>query len=622
MKISGSKILNSILLCTALLTAPGHGLSAERHELTVQDLAYGLSLYQFYQNKPLLAITELDVGKAKNALTRQPDDAELLLGGLYFNYGLANEAESIFNQLLQDKTEAQTQNRIWFNLARVQYDQGHFDQALELLTRIDAELPSQREDQKQHLLTNLYIRNQQYDLASEAVKQIKGDSVWRPYSEYNLGVALAGSDNSEQGKDWLKKVTTYPSTDQEILALLDSTHLALGLSALKQQKSEEAIDSFIKIRLSGPLSNKALLGIGWAWSLKSASDQALNYWLSLRNKQQIDGATQEAILAIPYAIEQKGDKTLAAQYYSKAASSYDDLLVQMDLIIGYIQQNKLINSLHQNRLVVDESRSFDEPQSLQSLTTAYLNQLFASSEFELEVRHYQELLDIQSSLTRWQNNLPVLQLMLEERKLSFEQKRPLVESSTSFEELQALKGQRDQFSDIVNTIEQTQDYLALAFEDEVDYLDQLEEIQNSFAILEGNQNFSEEQVKFRLLSGLIHYQISIDFPRRFWSVKRELELLDRSLLQASSSAQSLSQAAELNEVRLEDFSQRIEGQNEEINLQVKKVTQLIDQQQQHINSLAISEVEAQKVHVKQLRLSARYSLARLYDEISSQGKLP
>lgn len=614
-------MLKPILLLISLLCSVAVSIADERHEQIIKDLPYGLALFEFYQDKPLAAITELDVGKYRNTLNNQPDDAELLLGGLYFSYGLADEAEAIFTQLIDDKTEDDTQNRIWFNLARVQYDQGRYTQTLDLLSRIDEKLPAQREAQKEHLLTNLYIRQQEYGMAAEAAGRIKSKSIWHPYSAYNLGVALVKSGENEQGRNWLNRAAKYDSTNQEVQALLDSTHLALGLNALRQRNAEEAIDNFVKIRLSGPLSNKALLGTGWAWSLQSSPDQALNFWLTLKKKAQIDGATHEAILAIPYAIEQKGNKALATQYYDQAARNYDELLQQMDLIVQRIENDELIATLHQQHLVDDEFGSMIQEAALLSADSPYLHQLLASSNFQLEVRRYQELLDIQASLQRWQNELPVLHLMLDERKLSFEQKRPIVEETTSFAELEQLKNQRDEFADEVNRIDQQEDYLALAFEDEVDYLDQLEAIQSSFEVLAGQQDLSEELEKYRLLSGLLNWQISTDFPRRYWAVKSELIQLDRAMEQASVAAQSLSQAADLNEVNLQDFSERIAGQNEAIESQYNKVAELILLQQQHLNELAIKEIEAQKNHVKQLRLSARYSLARLYDEIAREGKL-
>lgn len=619
MFFSGLKTYKKILLFGTVLLLPVTGGADERHDQTVKDLPYGLSLFQFFQDKSLSAITEIDVGKARERLTNQADDAELLLGGLYFSYGLPNESEAIFNQLLEDKTEESTQDRIWFNLARVQYEQGNFEQAYDLLSRIEDELPTQREAQKNHLLTNLYIKQKQFDEAAKATKKIPSNNPLRAYSQYNLGVALVSEQQHEQGKNWLRNVTKFESSDKEMLALLDSTNLALGLNALRQGNPEEAIDNFFKIRLSGPLSNKAILGTGWAWSQKSKPDQALSYWLTLKNKAQNDGATHEAILAVPYAVEQKGDKVLATQYYDQAARNFDDLLDNMDIIADSIKSNELIHALHDNHLVRDHSiRSSLDIKPLQTPATPYLHQLFASTEFQLEVRHYQELLDIQSGLQRWQNNLPVLQLMLDERTLSFEQKRPMIEQSSSFDELSAIQEQRDALATRVNQIESSEDIYAVADEDEVDYLDQLQDIQDIISRFEEQQDFSEEKEKYRLLSGLLQWQVSTSFPQRFWRIKRELQLLDRALSEAGKSAQSLAQASQLNELKLQDFAQRIIGQDEQIARQSEKVDHLIARQQQFINQLALDEIDAQKNHLKQLRLSARYSLARLYDEISKQ----
>jgi hypothetical protein len=368
------------------------------------------------------------------------------------------------------------------------------------------------------------------------------------------------------------------------------------------------------------LSNKALLGTGWAWSLKGEPAKALDYWLTLKQNGQFDRASHEAILAAASAIEQKGDKAVAIQYYDQAARDFDIMLERLDQAIKNIEQFELIEALHTNRLVHDDSgQGLDFP-SLNITSTPYLHQLFASQDFQLEVRHYQELLNIQSTLNRWDNNLPVLQLMLDERTRSFENKKPLLQQTTSFDELQELRNKRDEYAQQVASIENKHDYLALANEDETDYLEQLDEIRTFFDTFGSEDDFSGERDKFRLLSGLLHYQIEVDFPRRFWKVKRELILLDRALEQAGKSAQSLASAADLNETKLADFASRIQGQEQLIKSQREQVAALISRQQQLINSLAIAELESQKRNIGQLRLSARYSLARLYDDISQQEK--
>ena len=118
------------------------------------------------------------------------------------------------------------------------------------------------------------------------------------------------------------------------------------------------------------------------------------------------------------------------------------------------------------------------------------------------------------------------------------------------------------------------------------------------------------------MSGLLQWNISTDYPRRYWSLQHQLQLLDRALKQSTKSAASLQQASKINVVKLNDFKQRISGQGSEIERMEINASQLIEQQEQLINLQALEALEKRQQHVAQLKLSARYSLTRLYDELS------
>ncbi|NIW25563.1 MAG: hypothetical protein GWN29_13900, partial [Gammaproteobacteria bacterium] len=61
-----------------------------------------------------------------------------------------------------------------------------------------------------------------------------------------------------------------------------------------------------RVRLEGPFSNKALLGVGWADAERGDYRAALSPWLELRQRNIIDPAVQESLLAVPYAFSQLG----------------------------------------------------------------------------------------------------------------------------------------------------------------------------------------------------------------------------------------------------------------------------------------------------------------------------
>ncbi len=606
-----------IFFCCASLTV---NASEYRHEQKVADLAYGVSLYHLFQDEKLAAITDLTVAKEKHLLNNNPENAELLLASLYFDYGLPEKAETIFGQLLDENISASVKNRVWFNLARVQYEAANFVQAEVLLNRISKQLTPLREAEKQYILSELNIRKQSFDRAQQAIAAIDEQYVWRAYSEYNLGIALTTKQNAQYGHEWLEKLIARNSADEELLSLQDSARLVLGLSLLQQNKFDEAIEYFSAIRVSGLLSNKALLATGWAWSRKADPEKALIYWKVLLEKRQVDDATLEAYLATAYAYEQLGNNALAAKSYKRAVKQFQRYMQEMDGFIKSIKQMDLINTLYNEAMIQTGSPELPESNVLSYRATPYIQHLVASKSFQHALQNYRELLEIKNSLARWKQNLPVFELMLAERSSSFENKRPQVEQSTDFQQLENLRQQRTALAEEVGRVKDSQDIMALADEDEADYLERLEDVKLLLSSLDVQQDLAAAKEKYRLIYGLLYWDISTDFPRRYWQIFHQLQLLDRALSQAEVSARSLQQAASIHEAGLADLGQRIIGQNKEIEQQQTKVSGLIEQQEQLINQLAIEAIKSRKQQLVQLRLNARYSLTRVYDEIAKQRK--
>ena len=608
--------MNSIFPRTiALILLAGVSASqaaTPRHEATVKELAYGVSLYHLFQGKNLAAITDIGAAKQRGQLNRQKEDAELLLGSLYYDFGLADESEKIFEQMLVEEESPAIKNRVWFNLARVQYEKGNFDRAQDLLSRIDDSLSPQRKDQQYYMLSNIYSRQQQFPLAIETVQKIDADSVWSSYADFNLGLELLKNQSDRQ---WLKKLALDENGDDEIRALQDNARYLLGLSALRDNYLDRALQYFNRIHIDTPLSNKALLATGWAWYKKLDTRQALAYWRILRQKNAPDAATQEALIAMADAREKSGDKAQAIKNYQQAAATYDRFLQELDQVIETIKQPGFADAL----LAEPITQQGAEDKKGQSKITAYLYALFSRNEFQQALENYRQLLEMQKTLERWQQNVPVFELMLAERKQTFQLRQQQIDVDANDQRLQALQTSRDRLAAEVQRIEQEQDFRSLANEDEVDYYNQLDDINNLIDKLQATRDMSQARQKYRLMRGLLDYQLETEFPARYWALSRQLQLLDRALVAANESARSLLQSAQQNELRLVDFDQRIEGQQTRIEQQQQRVEQLLERQRQHIDDLAIAEIERRKQHTRALRLSARYSAARLLDDLAQQA---
>ena len=591
-------------------------IAVQTAEHRVEDLDYGRALYQFFQDSRLAAITQLMIAEERPRNRSQVNEAQLLLADLYYGYGLYEESRNLFAQLLTAEVSDSIQNRIWFNLARLRYDQGYYEPALDLLSRINDQLPGSTESEKRYLLTNLYLGNRQYDEAADLSSQINPKSIWKIYARYNLAVTLIEDDRYESGKILLEKIGQMEAVTPELIALRDRANLSLGLKQLRMEMAEPALESLSRIRLEGPLSNEALLASGWAWYRLGKFDKAMVPWQVLLQRNAVDAATQEAILAIPANYAESGQDGLAVRHYEIAATQFDLQLQLLDNAIKSIKSDGLIAALRENAILSDRGSLQRLPPS--SDVTPQLHLLLASTEFQREIKRYQELLDIRNSLRFWGNNFPALELMLSERRRGFENKLPLLQQSSSFDQLELLREQRDQFADRVSAIETAQDFEALANADEQEHLSRLQRVSESIDKVAPERNTAYQQDMFRLLSGLLQYELETDFPVRFWKAKKQLILLDRALAESEQRVNDLRRITERTDLEFGLFEGRISGQTERISRLRSKVSTLLSSQEQLINRMAIDAIRQQQQHIVQLRLNARFELAKIFDRMAAQ----
>jgi hypothetical protein len=605
------RVFAALLICLASVAQAETPAGTHR----ISDLYYGQALYQFFQHNELAAITGLMTAAARPPRAgSQIDEARLLLADLYYSYGLHEESRSLFAQLLTAEVSDSIQNRIWFNLARLRYQQGYYDHARDLLSLISDQLPDDIEAQRKYLLTNLYLGSGDYDRAAKLSRQIDSESIWKAYAHYNLGVALIEDEDLERGREILDQLGQMESGNDELLALRDLSNLSLALKQLRLGQAEPALESLLRIRLEGPLSNQALLASGWAWYRLHQFDKSLLPWQLLLRRNAVDSATQEAILAIPANYAEVGKDRLAIRYYELAARQFDLQLESLESAIQSINSNELISSLRENALFEDRDDLQHQPPS--SAVTPQLHLLLASEGFHREIKHYQELLDIRESLSHWDSSFATLELMLGERSQTFAERLPALQQSSSFDQYAKLSLQRDQLATQIEVIEYSKDYQALAQVDELEHLERLQRVADSIDKLGAQRNTVDQQEMLRLLSGLMNYRFATDYPRRIWRSKKQLIHLNHALAKADERVVGLRRITDRTQLDLSEFRIRISGQSEKIDGLRTRVADLLNHQEQQINRLAIDAIRVQQEHVHKLMLNARFELSRIYDKLA------
>ena len=158
--------------------------------------------------------------------------------------------------------------------------------------------------------------------------------------------------------------------------------------------------------------------------------------------------------------------------------------------------------------------------------------------------------------------------------------------------------------------------LALANEDELEHVSQLNEAKLLLSQLSNKQDVSELQERYDLLRGLVYWQIAEDYVPRQWELKKGLRELDEAIAKTRSSDASLKNAWHKAPASFEGYAQRIKAQNARIRTLQSKVKQAMQQQERHIQAIARREIQRQQQRIESYLVRARFAQARLYDNLA------
>ncbi len=143
------------------------------------------------------------------------------------------------------------------------------------------------------------------------------------YARFNLGVALARANRLEDAVPFLEAVGQLDSSDEEMLALKDKANVAQGFAWLQAGDAARAQPVLERVRLQGPQSSRALLGLGWALAAQGKQEDALTPWLELRDRNLLDAAVQEAYLGRALCLRAAGRRWARPRsHYEQALTSF------------------------------------------------------------------------------------------------------------------------------------------------------------------------------------------------------------------------------------------------------------------------------------------------------------
>jgi predicted negative regulator of RcsB-dependent stress response len=580
----------------------------------VQDLQYGEVLYHYYQQDYFLSIVHLQIAQIQERLPHHAEEAELLLGGLDLSYGLRNAADRIFQRLLTDTSRSEeVRNRAWYSLARVSYQRGDAARALQALESISGKMMAATRDDVTLLHSLILLQLGRNDEAIEVLQHSHNSRYWSPYLAYNLGVAQIRGNQLEEGAGQLERVAELKGSNEELQLLRDKANLSLGYSYLQHDESDRSRQFLKRVRLSGPLTSKALLGAGWADAEVQAYGRALLPWYELSQGSVTDPAVQEVLLAIPYALARMDLHGRAVQQYEQAITT---LLTEKDQLgesIQAIRAGELLPALQGEAL--GSGNGWQQPLAVITGSPAlrYQVELMASHEFQEAVKNYRDLEVLQDNLDQWAMNIDAYDDMLDAREVRFATQQPAAVQALQGDALGGLQQRHTRLADTLARIERNDDPVGLAHVDAARQWQRLVAIEDRLNELPDTEQLTALRDRQRLLKGTLYWRLNAEFKSRLWKMKQQLAELD-DLLEQGRHARDILQQADLGATEnFADFGRRITRHKADIErLQARTVQTRVAQGNQ-IERLAVGELEQQKERIETYLIQARFALAQTYD---------
>lgn len=580
----------------------------------VRDLYYGDVLFHFYQDDYFGSFTRLGASQVFGRLTHQHDEAELLQGALYLSLGQHVEAGRIFRSLLNDNVERGVRNRAWFYLAKVWYQRGYLKESEQALASIEGMLPDPLEGERHLLQAQVLLYQERYDEAIALLEAWRSADESAAYARFNLGVALIRKGRLDAAVPFLEALGKSVAPNQEMAALRDKSNVALGFALLQADRPAEARLVLERVRLRGPQSNKALLGLGWADSAEARYQDALAPWLELQNRDLLDAAVQESYLAVPFAYARLSANRQAADTYVHALDLFREEGDRLEQSIQAIKAGRMLDAILQNDAPGAQGWYWQLTALPDAPETRYLYHLLASNEFQEGLKNYRDLMAMQRNLGAWRQSLAAFNDMIETRRRSHVENQPMLKQVLGGVDIDKLEAGRNELESRLSSIERDSDVVGLANASEHTKWMKIQRIESALESADpADPAVQEMREKARMLKGVVYWELSAGYKARLWREKKQLRELDVALKDARKLQVLVGRAEGDAPQRTEEFAAKVDRLGPDLDSLSARLGVAASAQGRYLASVAIAELEAQKGRLASYTSQAQFALASIYD---------
>ncbi|HXJ12355.1 MAG TPA: tetratricopeptide repeat protein [Candidatus Limnocylindrales bacterium] len=589
----------------------------------MKDPYFGEALYHAYQGQYFDALQRLDTELAQYHVLDEPqldtlhyhiNGAEFSVGDFELDYRMHQRAGRAIQAVLEGAVDEAVRNEAAFRLARIHFQKGQLDDALEALARIKGTVPKEIKGDLEFLRANVYMATGQPGQAVNVLAQLKSNERLAGFVAYNLGIALLQDGRPQEAIEQLDKAGQLPAGDPAGLAIRDKSNLVLGTLLFESGNFERARQSLDRVHLEGPFSNQALLRAGWAGASAQLYDRALVPWNILVDREPTDAAVQEVSLALPHAYASLNLHGRAALGYGHALELFSNQIERVDASIRSIREGQFLNALIREESREDETWVIRLRNLPDAPETYYLMELMASHDFQTALHNYLDLEDLRSRFFGWKTSLDAFNDIIRLRGQNYEPLLPEVDAQ--FRELDSRMRlrveQRKHLAERLQAIltAPRPEYLATAEEQIAN--ERIARIKKQLGNSSDPESLALRQRADRL-HGTLTWRLETEYNERLTAAYVHLSELNAPVDTLTRQYDAFVRTRQAATHSYVGYDVQIARLRERVDEALQHVDVLIARQGHMIESVAINQLEARRERLAAQQTEARFGVADSYD---------
>jgi len=470
----------------------------------------------------------------------------------------------------------------------------------------------------------LYMEQGEFDQAKPLLTKIK-NTRWLPPSK-TFWQMLFNPTSDNQADDLNEKVNDDKIQQQ---AVNDYAQLLLAQMYVKQEQYEAAYYELKDFPQNSPYSESALFIFAFsAQKIKQYTMSRKLFYLIKERFPYSNLGWQSSLLLSGQVVEQMS-LSEGMTSYQNAERGYQQKLTELahfqqlfaasDNVLNFSPRKEIKDKLEGHSEVgVDATMPFFINNTY-STDSIWLQKALLDNELQADFQVLVELGLIKKHLReQLQKNswLKGTQALNKKRKAKIAD----VQQQTSFRSIIAqLTDKQKHFEKIVDEAQAKQQGFVFANQAQEEWLERIKVSKQVITSISGSRNVAEYKKRIKRVEGVLNWQLQQSFPERLWQHKKQLKKIDQLLAHAEQQNNhflALTDSASL----LTGLSARIEQSSADIKIQLSKVTKLRVKTSKKIQNKVQLFVENQQGILEQHLLTARHEMAAVLERMAKLDK--